>query len=455
VRAATAGRRGRAVRAGLVALVGIAVFGIDLGTLASRGDQPAQRSITIRLVNRDLGALTNPAATIARADQARTAAVTALLVRRGAAVMTHNEGAFLADVDPSDPSFFASQQALFHSLEAVPFSSVQFVADAASATGRPHPARYGTAGTWTPDVRMQYRLAGFDPTNATERQVDTFVRRGSRWLLASNSDLAALGHPSDHELWDYGQVVVVHGVSSLVLGFASDEPLMRTLAAEADRDIPRVSAVWGSNWARRAVLEVPATQQQFAAVSGAGGDLSQVEAVQSTEVSGDGRQQSGNRITVNPAPFSQLSPAGRGVVLTHELTHVATRAVTMPITPLWLVEGLADYTGFLQSGLSNRSITLELRALVRASGAPTALPANSAFGSGDPNVAASYEEGWLACRLIATRYGSAQLVRFYTLVGTSTGTSTAAVDSSLRAVTGQGLTAFTAQWRSYVTAQVR
>lgn len=446
---------------GVAALAVMALVIADVTTLAAHRDRPHAPSVV--LVHRDVAALADPASIVERANQARQAAINALLARRAHAVLTHDQDAFLADVDPTDSTFFASQRALFNSLEAVPFSSIFFVQDSASAAGRPHPSRYGAAGTVIPDVTMEYELAGFDPTNATERQVDTFVHRGSRWLLASTSDLATLGAPSDHELWDYGQVVAIRGARSLVLGFAGDEPFLRALAAQADVDIPQVSAVWGQDWPRRAVLEVPATQQQFAAVSGVSGDVSEVEAVQSTEVSGDGgdQQQTGNRITINPGAFHALTAAGQRVVLTHELTHVASRAVTRSVTPSWLIEGLADYVGYLNSGLPESAITIELRELVHASGLPSALPTNADFANTDPNVAASYEEGWLACQLIATKYGVAQLVRIYALVGAPTGSAAAdgdsahAVDSALRTVTGESLAAFTAQWHAYVLAQLQ
>jgi hypothetical protein len=440
---------------GVAAVAVAALVSADLTVLATGGPHSNPRAAV--LVHRDLGALADPASIVEQADEARDAAISALLARRAEAILAHDQSAFLADVDPSDSAFVASQRALFTSLAAVPFSSLSFVLDSASAAGRPHPARYGTAGTLIPDVTMDYELADFDPTNATERQVDTFVHRGSRWFLASTSDLATLGAPSDQELWDYGQVAVVRGARSLVLGFAGDEPFLRALAAEADADIPQVSAVWGQDWPQRAVLEVPATQQQFAAVSGVSGDVSDVEAVQSTEVSGDGRaqQQTGNRITINPGAFHALSTAGQRVVLTHELTHVASRAATKSVTPLWLVEGLADYAGYLNSGLPESAITTELRDLVQKSGLPSALPANADFDNTDPDVAASYEEAWLACRLIATTYGAAQLVRIYTLVGASSASESApAVDSALRTVTGETLATFTAQWHAYALAQL-
>ena len=50
----------------------------------------------------------------------------------------------------------------------------------------------------------------------------------------------------------------------------------------------------------------------------------------------------GDRIGINPANWPKLSPLGRRIVLTHELTHVATRVYTSESTPSWVVEGFAE-----------------------------------------------------------------------------------------------------------------
>lgn len=397
----------------------------------------------------------------ARADGAgRVTAIESLLAGRAHAVLTHSATAFLAGVDRTDPAFYRRQQTLFSSLGHVPFAALRYQLD--SATVGSAASRHASRGSWTSVVTMAYRLAGFDATDVTERYSATFVQRGSRWLLAST-----VGPPTattGHELWDYGQVVAVRGSSTLVLGFAPDTPLLRMLAAEADRDIARVSAVWGPNWARHAVLEAPATVAQFGAVSGIGGDPSRVEAAQSTEETGSGpdRRQSGNRIVIDPVAFRELSAAGKTAVVTHELTHVASRASTTPQTPLWLVEGLADYVAYRRDGvlrpggLTDSALTRELRTLFLTSGVPAALPSNSEFDSSNPQGAAAYEQAWLACRLIAQRYGSDQLVRLYRLVAVAADAGAPnPVDSALRSVTGRGLAAFTARWRAYVGEQVR
>ena len=141
------------------------------------------------------------------------------------------------------------------------------------------------------------------------------------------------------------------------------------------------------------------------------------------QVRGDGTVL-GARIVLNPANLARLDAAGRRLVIGHELTHIASRAVTSDQMPTWLVEGLADYVGNLGSGLPVPATAAELAAEVRAGRVPAALPADAAFAGGS-RLPQAYEQSWLACRLIADRAGQAGLVRFYRAVARAAGTDPA------------------------------
>jgi hypothetical protein len=207
---------------------------------------------------------------------------------------------------------------------------------------------------------------------------------------------------------------------------------------------------------------MPATQADLAALVGETGDLSQIAAAESAEL---GRNQpAGARILINPTPYASLSPLGRRVVLTHELTHVASRTATTTATPLWLVEGLADYVGFQTTGLRTTTIAAELAARLRAGFIPTRLPADAQFRADAPDLGAQYQEAWLACRLIATRVGAAGLVAFYRDVGASDPASmsaraksseqAAAVDAALRERLHEDTAQFTRDWLTYLHQQL-
>jgi hypothetical protein len=142
------------------------------------------------------------------------------------------------------------------------------------------------------------------------------------------------------------------------------------------------------------------------------------------------------------------------VVLRHEIAHLASRAATGPALPTWLVEGFADYVGYLDTGVPVGAAAQELRAQVQRGYYPQALPADAAFRFDSRQLAQSYEESWLACRLIADLAGSEGLVRLYREIGTSRADRGAVVEGAFRHVLGIGLAEFTDRWRAAVVAEL-
>jgi hypothetical protein len=161
-----------------------------------------------------------------------------------------------------------------------------------------------------------------------------------------------------------------------------------------------------------------------------------------------------DRIVVNPDAYGVLGAFGRQVVLTHETTHVASRAHTNAATPLWLSEGYADWAGYRGTGRTASQVAPELRRAVLEGRPPAELPEDADFGfDGDATgLAQAYESGWLACRMIADRWGEARLNAFYRAVGAH-GKREGAVEGALREVLDTTPGRFTDQWRSYVRAQ--
>jgi hypothetical protein len=242
-------------------------------------------------------------------------------------------------------------------------------------------------------------------------------------------------------------VNVAKGESSLVLGLPGIG--LSRYAREADRAVPAVTKVWGTDWSRRVIIVVPRTEEQMASLLGAkASDYRQIAAVTTGELGVESSRAAADRVIVNPDAFRQLGPLGRRVVMTHEVTHVATRAATKPWTPTWLAEGFADYTGYLNSGVPARAAASELIKDVNAGRLPTALPSDERFKTTRDDLAQSYEMSWLACRFIAERYGRSKLVAFYRTVGA--GPDETAVDGAFENVLGSSQPQLTAQWRSYV-----
>jgi hypothetical protein len=233
-------------------------------------------------------------------------------------------------------------------------------------------------------------------------------------------------------LWGDG-AEVVRGVRSVVVGQHAAPESLRDLARRADAAGSRVSAVLGQPV--RPVVLVPGSAAEAARVAGVGS----VDGL--AAVADDGR------VVVVPENFARLTPTGRDIVLTHELTHVAAGTKRLPV---WLYEGFADYVGYRDAGLPVRVAAAELAAEVRAGRLPGELPGPAAFApsSRDPGrLARAYQEAWLACRFIAERFGEGTLVRLY---------RDAQTDGIDRGLTRIGLSAgtLTARWRDYVRDQL-
>jgi hypothetical protein len=395
-------------------------------------------------------------APVAEAVQ-RATEIRALLADRSAAVLHHDRAGFLATVDPAQQSLVAAQAREYAAIAAVPLASWSYELDVTGAAPpSPRSAKYG-ATTWAPRrVTLHYAIRGFDRAPTSLSQYPTFVRRGGRWYIASFNDFARAGRRSDVDIWDFGPVRVVRAHGVLVLGHPQSLALMHQVAQEASAAIPRVTAVWGRDWQRRVVVLVPTTQKELSAVVGDSGDLSQIAAVASAEVQDCPGPPNpvGNRVAVNPRNWGKLSALGRRVVLVHELTHVATRAVTGSCTPTWLVEGFADYVGYRGSGVPTSVVAQELAADVRAGRVPHRLPRDAEFAGGNKRLPQAYEGAWMAARLIASRWGQATLVRFYKAVGTAPASPSVAVADGFSSVLHTTMRSFVAAWRAYLRGQL-
>ncbi|MBE1535140.1 CdaR family protein [Actinomadura algeriensis] len=370
-----------------------------------------------------------------RAGPFEPARAEAVLARRAAAVGSGDRAAFLATVAAAPAEFRAAEARRFDNLRRLPLGgwreeiTVPRLAEDADAV--------------VVRVETRYRFRGFDDGDAARVRQLTFAPRSGGWAVSG--DGSAHGFFDDAAIWDAGPLTVVRGRASLVIG---DTTGLDGLAALLDAAVPAVTDVVGTGWARRAVALAPADP-------GLAGDLagSRTEDVASfaalaAVTPGPGKKAGRDRVVVSPATFGRLNDLGRRVVLTHELTHVATGGARDDTTPLWLIEGFADYVGYRDAGIGVRDAAAELRREVTAGRPPARLPAAGDFAGGARRLSQSYQEAWLACRMIAERYGEATLVRLYRAAGRTP------VDAALREELGLTPDRFTAMWLDYLTKEL-
>lgn len=382
----------------------------------------------------------------------RETAVQALLAERARAVLAGDREAFLATVHPAAQRYRERQARLFDNLTAMPLAELRYelAPDGGSLPVDGRLRQYGTEA-WVPRLILSYRLRGFDAEVVRRTTYLGFVRHPARgWLVGGSGDRD--GYRGDREIWELGAVNVAEGNRSVVVGVDLPEAELESIAAGIDRAEPVVSRVWGRAWSRRAVVLVARTHREASVISADRQDLSQIAAL-ATVASGPGGVPppgTGDRIVVDYQNFRKLSRDGRQVVLTHELTHVATRGATSSRMPLWLVEGLADYVGYQAVDTPIRYAAGDLAAAAEARRLPRRLPSRADFDASADDLSRTYAEAWLACRFIADRYGEDRLVRLYRVMGGMSGSEERIEAAALHSVLDVSRDGFRDQWRSYL-----
>ncbi|MET7731682.1 hypothetical protein ABZT02_09960 [Streptomyces sp. NPDC005402] len=355
-----------------------------------------------------------------------------VLDRRAAAVLDRDKAAVAGTGTAS----------WFENVSAVPLASWSYRVTAVHRTG----------ATATADTELRYQVQGYDQAPVTvARTLDLSLDAADQWYVVREKP----AKKASQLLWDQGEVTVVRGRHSIVLGVGQSGERLHSFADLADHAVPAVSDAWGTKWSRHVVVLVPKSLEGMAGLLGSPASSYRGIAAVTTGETGAPAQAPADRIIVNPDAYGMLGTLGRQVVLTHETTHVATRADTTAATPLWLSEGFADWVGYRGTGRTPAEAAPELGEAVSAGRAPTALPSDAdfGFGGGASELAVSYEGGWMACRMIADRWGEAKLREFYRAVGTHK-KRPGAVEEALAKVLDTDLKGFTAEWQEYLRDQL-
>ncbi|GAA2988058.1 hypothetical protein [Streptomyces fulvorobeus] len=404
-----------------------------------------ERARARRTAGAVLAGLLLAAACSAPGDPARDTAaheIRATLDRRATAVLNHDPAGYLAVLAPGAGALRAAQRAELANLADVPLKSWSYELKAVTPGG---------AGRARADVELRYRIDGYDRAPVSAARTLELTRNGAdgRWYIAADRP----GEGAAGQLWQQGDVQVVRGSHSLVLGVGRSQAELRGVAGAADRAVPDVSAAWPEPWVRRVVVLVPDSVEGMARLLGSpAASYRGIAAVTTGEVGGSGRTPgSADRVIVNPQAYTMLGASGQQIVLTHETTHVATRARTSAATPVWLSEGFADWVAYRDGSRPADLVAPELAEAVRGGEPPAGLPvdADFEFGGDAGRLARAYEGGWTACELIADRWGEEKLIAFYRAVGGHPGRD-GAVEHALHTVLGTTQREFTASWRDYL-----
>lgn len=171
--------------------------------------------------------------------------------------------------------------------------------------------------------------------------------------------------------------------------------------------------------------------------------------------------QSADRVILNPAGFRRLDDVGRRIVLTHEVTHVATRSAGPGEIPIWFSEGFADYVAYT----TNPDVSVDGAVhdyLDRLPGHDTqpSLPTATDFdATTSQDLTPAYSAAFLAVDYISQIYGRDALLELYHAQAGDAGAEGAAttplpLEQAMPQVL-DGLTEqqFTAGWAAWVRSR--
>ncbi|MET9229818.1 hypothetical protein [Lentzea sp. NPDC003310] len=202
---------------------------------------------------------------------------------------------------------------------------------------------------------------------------------------------------------------VLTTATGTVTSSSCDSELATRVSGSLDAAVRAVADVVDTGWVRRVDVVVPTSDEELVSLVGpAFADMAGIAI----------RDGSGQRVVINRVRAAALSDLELGVLLRHEITHVATRDLTSDSAPLWLVEGFADWVAFRGTGLSLRQAAPLLKTDV------SALPVD--FGGAGRDLA--YQQAYSIMVYLESRLGERGVVDFYLRNAASSAVDTGAVD---------------------------
>ncbi|WP_430335646.1 peptidase MA family metallohydrolase [Rhodococcus sp. ACT016] len=395
-------------------------------------------------------------------EDGRRAGAQALLDEWAKTVRSGDTAALSALFDSgATPGFLDAEIRRSNNLAQVPFS--EFGYDIGLDAEVPVPPtvaeELGASDVWAPTVYFRYAIAGADAQPTRKPVALLLARRGNEWKLVSDSNVTESGRETWRGPWDFGPVITrvvdgPEGRSSIVLGHPGQVAMVDRIAGDLGPAVAHVTDVWGQDWSRRAVVLVAGSHEEFASLVGAahsGADIAAVSVSDAVDLRS--RTASGQRIVFSPESADRLTDLTRVSVLRHELTHIAARTVTEDGSPLWILEGYADYVGYRGVEATFGALAPTLSAEVAKNGPPTSLPADADFGAGGDTARRAYESSWSLAAFVAGEYGEEKLDALYRSLaqGAATGDR---LDGRIRDALGVDADGLAQAWGAWVEKQV-
>ncbi|MGC4934938.1 peptidase MA family metallohydrolase [Gordonia sp. DT30] len=317
----------------------------------------------------------------------------------------------------------------------------------------------GSSDTWVAPVEMHVALGGASTPGIGEDDVVintqlVAARYDDTWKLVGDATL--VGEPAPPtQMWDLPGLtatdVATVGGTSVIASYPGTSATVDRIRKLLPGAVAAVSGFWGSDWAQRAAILATDTDDQFHAVAGSATDTAAAATIYA-RLDLSARTATGQRVILTPAARDLPDPV-LGVVLRHELTHVATRAQTATAAPMWLTEGVAEYVGRKGTYTRPADAAPDLAAAVQSGQVPTDLPSDAQFSLGGDSPQMAYQSAWSVAAFVAGTYGENKLKTLYTAVGAAG--DGGRQDAALAATLGLSRAQFVQRWQAWLTRELR
>lgn len=384
-----------------------------------------------------------------RAESTVTA-IQGVLDRRAAAVRARDEAAFMADVDPFDQDFVRRQEVLFHNLVSMPLSELSYVVEPNFSYAKAIPYRIlfrFHARAYAPGVTVRYKVTGVDSKTVVTPWVPIIGQIGDQWVIADEASDKDLPYGANGQAWDAGPIAVTRSERVVAVFSAEDTARADYLLQLAEEGLDRVYAVRPTGWDGKVLVTAVQERRIFDAYFANAPDrIAQVAAIAVPYYDRvpdwyENGMFATTRVVFNPQQLS-AQPEELAHDLAHEFVHAAMGPVTVGATPRWVVEGFAEYVAYKQEDVAASA----LKKAMRETTLPMSFPQDPSFYAETTN----YITAWLACKMIAERYGEKRLIALYeSFQGVKD------QDANIRATLGVTLSVLTSQWRSYMQRKLR
>lgn len=275
--------------------------------------------------------------TLEQPTHADVATVEKALRTRAQAILDGDRAAFLGVVDSDRTAFAREQRRVWENTRQLHFQLLSYTYD-----GLVEPDDPLHTPSFLAQVTTTYELKGFDTAPIQVDDGFTFVKQHGAWKLASVTDAESQFNAKTLPVpWEGAPIQTYGDADYLAIVDRGQTGLARRLVALCHQADTAAGVLLGSPNTRPTVVLATTRARGFKKFSGP-----DALAVTYRLPTADGKD-SGWRLVLNPEYVDRV--AADPVVLTHELTHLATQRY-LPYLPAWLAEGTAEYVGWHSAG---------------------------------------------------------------------------------------------------------